>query len=255
MKRYIDHAALGRKMAALPGVEVLVHVYSSLENGQAGARRIRAGNNPAYQPAGAFEAHAHRHQDGTAVWARYVGDLDLPPLATTMTVRVHELCAQDGVIGVRVATVEISARCQVCGGPRGEVREYRTTRDGEELVSDVWGNPCGHVDFDEAVLEEARRRQARYRPKAKPVPPELRGVEGGRYRAAVDAIAEALQTAPWTRANTAARFLEEQGQTEAADAVRAFVREYPTGGQASARAAALYLIAQDEEAKSGEVAE
>ncbi|MFI9417993.1 hypothetical protein [Streptomyces werraensis] len=246
----VDHQALARRMQLLPGVEHLVHVYNSKESGEAGARRIRKATNPAYQPAGTYEAHAHPHENGTAVWARYVAGVDVAPLPTVMTVRVAE-CIGDG--DVRVAAVEISARCQVCGGPRGEVFPYRFRRDGAaDLVCDVWGNPCGHVDYDEAVLAEVRRREAR-RPKDRPSPPEIKGVEGGRYAGAVDAIAEALRAAPWTRAKTAALFLEELGHGEAAEVVRAFVRDYPTGGMASARAAALYLISKDEET-SGEVA-
>lgn len=249
----VDHQALARRMQLLPGVEHLVHVYNSKESGEAGARRIRNATNPAYLPTGTYEAHAHPHENGTAVWARYVGDLNVPPLPTVMTVRVPRYCVQDDSVGLRTATVEISARCQLCGGPRGEVREHRVTQGGADLICDVWGNPCGHVDYDEAVLEEVRRREAR-RPKGRPSPPEIKGVEGGRYAGAVDAIAEALRTAPWTRAKTAALFLEEQGHAEAAEVVRAFVHDYPTGGMASARAAALYLISKDEEIKSGEVA-
>ena len=248
----VDHQALARKMQLLPGVEHLVHVYNSKESGEAGARRIRNATNPSYLPAGAYEAHAHPHENGTAVWARYVAGVDVAPLPTVMTVRVAD-CTEGG--DAKVAAVEISARCQVCGGPRGEVLPYRVRQDGAaDLVCDVWANPCGHVDYDEAVWAEVRRREAR-RPKGRPSPPEIKGVEGGRYAGAVDAIAEALRTAPWTRAKTAALFLDEQGHTDAAEVVRGFVREYPTGAQASARSAALYLIAQDEGAKSGEVAE
>ena len=54
--------------------------------------------------------------------------------------------------GFRIATYEISDRCPVCGGPRGET--FRTlSYDGWKLTDGV--NPCGHVDRYEAVRVEA----------------------------------------------------------------------------------------------------
>lgn len=245
---HADHQRVAWKCQAEPGTEFRVEVYSNWQSAGAIARRIGSAHIGFYRPAGAYEASAHPCQYGTAVWARYVAGLGLEPLPTTMTVRVPDYGRQAGYEGVRIAEVEISARCQVCGGPRGEARPDTFVRDGAPLVRDAWMNSCGHADDYAAVLEEARQRAGLPRLlRREPEGRELKGVEGGEFAAAVDLIAEALTAAPHTRAKTAARFLEDQGHPVAAAAIRAFVAANVTGGQTSARGAALYLNRLDTE--------
>ena len=52
-------------------------------------------------------------------------------------------------------TVEIADTCPRCGGPRGGVRGYNGVDDGDHYHVSVWNNPCGHIDYYEAVLAEA----------------------------------------------------------------------------------------------------
>ena len=52
-------------------------------------------------------------------------------------------------------TVEISNKCQVCGGERGHPRPYHFCEDGEWMTVDIWDNPCGHKDFYPDILKEA----------------------------------------------------------------------------------------------------
>ena len=46
--------------------------------------------------------------------------------------------------------------CPVCGGPRGEPQPKRFWENDADHVCDVWKNPCGHVDYYEDVLKEAK---------------------------------------------------------------------------------------------------
>lgn len=80
-----------------------------------------------------------------------------PPSMPLLTVRVSE-----GVplVAARVRAVQILARCQTCGGPRG-TPTATTVRDasGAEVKLDVWTNPCGHRDSSHQVLFEAEVRR------------------------------------------------------------------------------------------------
>jgi len=236
-----DHQAAAWKCQLTPGAEVLVAVYPDVKSGKGVARGIALGQMPAYRPPGSYEAGAYMHPDGTAVWARYATGLELEPLPQTLTVRLPRK-DHEGVV-----TVEISARCQKCGGPRGPLREQTFVHDGVRHVRDAWTNACGHRDDCRTVLAEAARRveQVPKPIRSEPRGSEIKAVVGGRYEKAVGLITDALKADLWTRAGSATQLLEEHGEQDAADAVRTFIAENTTGGCASARGAALYLVYLD----------
>ena len=79
-----------------------------------------------------------------------------------MTVTVVDRAAMNanwgyGPFRVILATVEISDRCPVCGGPRGEPHPRNFYEDGASYSADCWDNPCGHVDSYEDVILDGRR--------------------------------------------------------------------------------------------------
>ena len=168
-----------------------------------------------------------------------------------MTVRVPDYGTQRGYEGVRVVTVEISARCQMCGGPRGEAKPDPFVCDGEHLVRDAWTNGCGHGDDYAVVLEEARQRADRPR-RVKPRDGEIEAVEGGRFAEAVALIAAAREENPWFSAQRAITLLNDHGQHEAAAEVRTFVMTNAGGHSTSANSAALYLVHLDAEARDAD---
>ena len=81
---------------------------------------------------------------------------------TTMQVRVRDRSAEApwgvGLTNPVVRTVEISANCPVCGGPRGVPRNLNQVDDGAYYSVDVWTNPCGHVDHYAVVVKEVAAR-------------------------------------------------------------------------------------------------
>jgi hypothetical protein len=83
---------------------------------------------------------------------------DTPP-APTMIVRVRDERSEApwgvGLLNPLVRAVTIVATCPVCGGPRGPAGNRNQYDDGAHYSSDVWFNPCGHVDRYAAVLIEA----------------------------------------------------------------------------------------------------
>lgn len=82
----------------------------------------------------------------------------------SMTVRVRDRAAEapwgSGLTNPAVRTVTISATCPRCGGPRGEARNLNQYDDGVHYSTEVWDNPCGHVDLYVNVLREARDASA-----------------------------------------------------------------------------------------------
>ncbi len=58
---------------------------------------------------------------------------------------------------VHTVRVEISTKCPICGGPRGEPTWHNFCEDGDWLTCNVWTNPCGHVDLYKDVLIEAKQ--------------------------------------------------------------------------------------------------
>lgn len=253
-KTQTDHQAMAWACEAAateaPGTEVRINLYPARGSGEAVARGIRTGNIRAYRPMGSFDAGAYPAEGGTAVWARFVAGLGLEPLPQELTVRVPDYGRQAGYEGVRVVSVQISARCLVCGGPRGALRPDSFVRDGVRLQRDAWTNPCGHADDYTAVLKEARRRQelgdARIR---LDIPGgDLKGIEGGAYCRAVDLIAERLATWPWLSALGAINLLTAHGEHDAADAVHAYRTNSHSGPHASGKGAARFLNYCDRQA-------
>ncbi|MEH0402940.1 hypothetical protein ACFY7V_03875 [[Kitasatospora] papulosa] len=194
---------------------------------------------PAYAPAGAFEAYHARHDDGYAVWVRYVaGDQPVPELPDRMTVRV---CRRES--GVGIVTVTVSTRCPVCGGPRGfdAIEEYRFREAGAWFTADDWINRCGHIDNAQAVLRESRER---------PLPAP------GRDLTAIDCPVIPEPPAPdspagvvlaaaanWRgmRARAAVKLLDESGFSREAELVRAELLVGDSRGYKSAREVAHWL--------------
>ncbi len=69
------------------------------------------------------------------------------------TVKIPSAKQHEGFYSV---TVRLNWICPVCGNPRGEINHNARSYDGSRvLFCDGWGNPCGHVDYYENVLEEA----------------------------------------------------------------------------------------------------
>ncbi|MFB7115173.1 hypothetical protein [Streptomyces sp. NPDC056291] len=259
MRRYLqaDHQAIAANSRQTPGAWVLAAMYGGRMTGQSVARMIRNGTMGAYRPAESFDAYEAMHDGGSAVWVRYVTGLDVAPMPDTVTVRVPDYGPQPGYEGVCIRTVDISSRCRRCGGPRGPIRSHTFVKDGTRLVCDAWENDCGHQDDYRFVLAEARalaegnRSQSAKSPKK----PLIRGVEGGRYTAAVDLIAELFREKPSLRALRVLPHIEAHGHMDAAQVIRYFVGDSATGPHTSARAAALHLIELDEETRRAAEAE
>lgn len=80
--------------------------------------------------------------------------------APTMTVRVPDWHANWGrsrnAPHPLVRTLTIAVVCPVCGGERGAPRPQQRCNDGDYYYCvDAWTNPCGHIDYYDAVLAEA----------------------------------------------------------------------------------------------------
>lgn len=246
-----DHTAAAAKAWAAEGAWVMVSVYRSIQAGDTVARSIRRGRMDAYRPQGAFDAYVAPHDDGGAVWVRALSSTwHVEPLPVSLVVRVPNHDQQRGDEGVRIETVTIRPTCPRCGGPRGIVRPHSFVKDGARLVCDTWTNSCGHQDTQDAVLAEARAIADRRRDPQKGV--EIEGVEGGQYTAAVDLLAVAVTANPWLKAVAAAHLLEHNGHSAAAKAVRKFIDSSPTRWNTSGKACALFLMAKDAKAATGE---
>ncbi|MFE9127716.1 hypothetical protein ACFYOF_20300 [Streptomyces sp. NPDC007148] len=246
-----DHQAVADTARRNPGTWLLANVYPGLESGRASARRVRVGGSPAYAPKGDFDAYAAKHDDGTAVWVRYVGTADdLEPMPDRIRVRVPDYGPGRGYEGVHIATVEISSRCQRCGGPRGPRRSHHFRKDDATHVCDRWENSCGHQDDYRRVRAEARSLRQRRKPAADTVA-EIRGIEGGVFFKAVSLIAEAVQTKHALRARAAARLLDEHGEFSAAEVIRNYVQASVSGNNVTAKEAAYLLVQIDTAALKG----
>jgi len=241
-----DHKSVAEQARAERGSWFLACVYPTLAAGKDAAKRIPLCQSlTAYEPAGSFEAYPARHEDGTAVWVRYVaGDEPVPVLPDTMTVRVCNRGDGPGYSGVQIATVTVSTRCPLCGGPRGfdTVRNHNFAEDGEYLSVDRWRNPCGHADMYEAVLREARQNplpRGAVEPPAGAVPDSF-ACAVGEYAAAIRLLlGENARRHGHLHAKQGAAFLSEHGHEEAAALVR---KELDArGGHLSAKQAATYL--------------
>ncbi|GGZ23897.1 hypothetical protein GCM10010387_16440 [Streptomyces inusitatus] len=241
---YIKHAPIAAAARAERGVWRLAAVYPSPQSGQSAARRVgRAERVPSYEPAGAYEAYAAMHDDGTAVWVRYIaGAPAVEPRPSSMTYRVCDRGTSSGYQGVRVVTVTVAAECPRCGGPRGEAKPHRFHEDGDWYVVDRWSNACGHVEQYTDVLAEWRkavaeleiadRRDAIRAMRAGPA-------DAGEYTEAVLLLNAAAAQIKSLHARQAALFLDMRGHSEAARRVQEELKA--RDGRMSARQAALFL--------------
>lgn len=77
-----------------------------------------------------------------------------------MTVTVRDRSAEPkwghGLTRVATRKITIPATCPQCGGPRGEPRGMNQCEDGVFYWTQVWDNPCGHVDYYADVIAEAQ---------------------------------------------------------------------------------------------------
>lgn len=242
-----NHPAAMTAARTEPGRWVLAGIYPSPASARSTARRIpRAERVPSYEPAGAFEAYAARHDDGTAVWVRYIaGETPVPELPDTMSVRVCDRGDGPGYRGVCIVTVTISTRCPRCGGPRGfaTVRPHRFHEDGDGdwYVVDRWDNPCGHIDMHENVLREARTALpvdvAAALSDAGDADP---AADAGEFATAVTLLYAAAAESPGLHAKQAAQLLAHAGESRAAEFI--FAELTARRGHMSAKQAAQFLI-------------
>src|SRR5690606_2293635 len=152
----LTHTATARLARSVPGEWVYAGAYASLATARIAASNVPRGRRlPSYPPAGSFEAYAVSTLEWPVLWVRSTEGGPHPELPDRMTVRVPVPGVEPGTM--TVASVEVLARCRICGGPRGwdRVRPVLLGHDGEFEV-DWWDNPCGHLDTYAGVLEEAR---------------------------------------------------------------------------------------------------
>lgn len=240
-----DHVGAAAEAQVARGVWVLAGVYERSASATAAAHHMP--RLAAYQPPGAFEAYAAPHEEGTALWVRYVaGDAPVPPLLDRMTVRLrHE---GPGRAAVGVITVTVSALCPTCGGPRGyeTITPQRFRHDGDYYVVDRWTNRCGHADTHPAVLRESRENQLEPGPPVLPPEPvEALGRPARLAPPAADSPAGVVLRAAdeWRgmRARAAIQVLEKHGFPAEAERVRNELRVRDAKGRMSARQIAHWL--------------
>ncbi|TDC00016.1 hypothetical protein E1091_05725 [Micromonospora fluostatini] len=78
----------------------------------------------------------------------------------TMTVTIRDPAREralwgHGLTSPVTSEVVIAAHCRTCGERRGKPRGARRCDDGAYFRVDEWSNPCGHIDYYEAVAQEA----------------------------------------------------------------------------------------------------
>jgi hypothetical protein len=227
--RQVSHALVAERARETPGVWVPVSVYASTDAASGMTRAIRGGGIKAYAPAGSFQgAYTRGDDDGSPVWVRYVGLAETaPPVPTTMTVRVRHDGDGPGYEGVGILTVTVDNACPQCGAPRGfdAVSPHVFRHDGETFEVDVWTNPCGHTDMYDAVVAEARKREAGKQHVELPEPVRL--------------ILQACGERTVRSGRQAADLLASKGFVDEAAVIRAEVKQ--CNGLMSAQQAANYL--------------
>jgi hypothetical protein len=73
-----------------------------------------------------------------------------------MTVTIPIIQQHNGYAG-NLITAEISDKCPVCGGPRGEAYNGFSYDGSQRLTVTCWKNPCGHIDLYQDVVKEIAR--------------------------------------------------------------------------------------------------
>lgn len=58
--------------------------------------------------------------------------------------------------GLGLISLEISDLCPVCNGPRGQVFGTHSFDGSRRLNVDGWNNPCGHIDYYDAIRKEGK---------------------------------------------------------------------------------------------------
>ncbi|MDH6489574.1 hypothetical protein [Streptomyces sp. SAI-127] len=226
--RGADHFLNAEKARLTPRYWLKAGVYASTETAGGIARAVRSGGLNAYAPAGQFQSHVTRVEDGAAVWVRYV---DLPEAApampATMTVRIRHDGDGPGHEGVGIITVTVDSQCPRCHAPRGAdtIRPHHFRHDGDRYEVDVWDNPCQHVDLPPDVLAEARNRDAMQSHVELPEPVRL--------------ILQACGERTIHSGKQAAQLLGDRGFNDEAALIRAEVKQ--CNGLMSAKQAAGYL--------------
>lgn len=87
-----------------------------------------------------------------------------PSVEATVTVTVRDRSAESpwgsGPVNPVIRKVTISAFCPQpgCSSRRGEPRGLNQHDDGNWYWTQVWENPCGHIDMYSAVVAEASAR-------------------------------------------------------------------------------------------------
>ncbi|MDI9836209.1 hypothetical protein [Streptomyces sp. KAU_LT] len=161
LARRKEMEAVAERARAQRGVWLRVDSYPSLRGARTMVGRINHGTAVAFPGEGDWEAYTAPAEDGQSVWVRYVaGSAPVRKLPLRLTVRVPCPGVGPDQQEMGVVTVSISARCPVCGGPRGTDFPglHKFVHRGVHLTVNHWRNPCGHVDTYEAVLAEGRGR-------------------------------------------------------------------------------------------------
>jgi hypothetical protein len=70
-----------------------------------------------------------------------------------MTVSIPRIEQHEGYPG-NIITIEISNKCPICGGKRGEPHKVLSYDGSRRLEVDGWINSCGHIDKYESVRQE-----------------------------------------------------------------------------------------------------
>jgi hypothetical protein len=69
-----NHAQTAAKLRSIPGEWHRIGTYRASYSAASIAHSVRTGyRSPSYLPAGSFEARTEVVEDGTSVWAQYVG--------------------------------------------------------------------------------------------------------------------------------------------------------------------------------------
>ena len=89
---------------------------------------------------------------------KYSVTLNVEATFCTSKKRLVTIPSRENHGGFLRTTVELDWVCPQCGGPRGEVYQAESFGGSRKMICDKWTNPCGHIDWYQDVLKEARRQ-------------------------------------------------------------------------------------------------